>query len=300
MTQNPGNHTDQIVRGTAANGMIRALAITAPHTVQTAKENHGLSGVATIALGRLLMAGQLIGSLFKNEGENISLMIEGNGPLERLLVSADTEGNARGYASNPLAESSRLETGQPNVPEAIGQGSLVVVRNSPHVEPYVSETALINGTISGDLTAYYIISEQIPTVVELDVILDEQGNVENAGGFFIQLLPDYEESLLSQLENALASAEPLPSLLKRQETPESILKATLSGLDFVTFETTPAAFCCDCSRERSERTLLSLGAQELHKMVDDAEDVNIKCDFCGKNYGFTAKQIESLIEQLSC
>lgn len=282
---------DHIVRGTAAQGMIRALAISATNTVQAAQDAHDATPATTAALGKLMMAAQVIGSLHKDSGETISLMIRCTGPLAGLTVTGSWDGTVKGYAGNPHAEAASIS-------ELIGQGDLTVVRNSPHIEPYVSQIALINGTISDDLTAYYIISEQIPTIVALDVLLDEAGHVAAAGGYFIQLMPGYEESLLAELETAVSSAAPLQQLLENDCSPAEVLETLLGSLDYKTYEQTPTAFRCDCGRERCERTLISLGATELQEMIDEGNPVTIVCDYCSTPYEFSVEDLRDLISSL--
>lgn len=289
---------DRIIRGTAASGMIRALAIDAHETVQTAQASHESGALATAAMGRLMMAAQMIGSLFKNPGERITLMVAGNGPLGALTAVADTEGHVKGYAAQLDAVASGEGSGQPDIAAGIGAGTLTIIRNSPHAEPYVSQIALVNGTICDDLTAYYIVSEQIPTVVGLDVILDEDGRVQSAGGYLVQLMPGYADDLLSQLEQALSAAPSLRAMLKQGLDPEGMLEQLLAGLEFASYETTPAAFHCDCSWERSEQTLLSLGAHELKELVETGEPVEIRCDFCSKRYLFDAERLSALASEL--
>lgn len=292
-TDNPAPHRtpsgDCIAHGTAAGGMIRALAITAVDTVQAAQDAHGMALGATAALGRLMMAAQMMGSLFKNPGEYLSLIVQCAGELGGLTVTADTEGNVKGYAKNPQAGA--VET---DVAALVEQGALTVVRNSPHVEPYVSQIALVNGTIADDLTAYYIVSEQIPTIVALDVQMGVDGRVARAGGYFVQLMPGYDEALLGKLEEAVSAAGPVAAFLERGLAPDGMLDVLLGGLDFKLYEQTPAAFRCDCSRDRSERTLMSLGADELRAMVEEGNPIDIKCDFCGKTYTFTVDELRAL------
>lgn len=289
--ENTSAAIDFVVRGTAAQGMIRALAIRADQTVSTAQDKHDASPAVAIALGRLLMAAQMMGCLNKAPGDTISLMIQSAGEAGNFTVTADTDGNARGYAEHPDGMAA-------SVPELLGQGGLVVVRQSPYVEPYVSQIALLNGTISDDLTAYYIISEQIPTIVSLEVLLGEDGRVSHAGGYFIQLMPGYEDSLVDQIQTLVTNADPLATMLRNDLDPEQILQTILGELDYKTYERTDAAFQCDCSRERSERTLTSLGKQELQAMIDEGEPIDIKCDFCNTHYTFTPEQMTQLLETL--
>lgn len=289
---------DHIVRGTAADGMIRALAITAPSTVQAASDAHELNAVSTAALGRLMMAAQMMGWLLKGDGEQLSLAVRCTGDLGGMTVKADAHGNVRGFANNPAAEGCVDLDGAPVVESAIVQGNLVVVRTSPYIEPYVSQIALVNGTVNDDLTAYYILSEQIPTIVNLQVTFGEDGSVATAGGYFVQLMPGYEASLLEELQSALTKVPSVDRMLREGLSPAEMLQQSLGDLSFKPYESTPAAFSCDCSRERSERTLISLGAAELQSLIDEEQPVDIRCDFCNANYYFTLDELQELISSL--
>lgn len=287
---------DYIVRGTAAQGMIRALAITAPETVRAARDAHGLSAGATAAVGRLMMAAQMMGWLLKAEGEQLSLMVRCTADLGGMTVTADSKGSVKGYADNPAAQCAFDLDGQPDVASMIASGDLTVVRTSPYLEPYVSQIALVSGTINDDLTAYYILSEQIPTIVNVTVSFDSEGAVTHAGGYFIQLMPGYEDALLDQLQRALQAAPSVSGMLADSVSPTQMLERCLEGMDFKPYEYTPAAFRCDCSRERSERTLLSLGASELRSLIGEGQPVDIKCDYCSTTYHFTMDELEALAQ----
>lgn len=282
--------TDYILRGTAAQGMIRALAITAQNTVSTAQAAHGLSCAAAAALGRLLMGTQLMSVLLKDSQERISASIRCSGPIGSLTAVAKPDGTVKGFAKEPHPRNA-------TVAETIGQGTLTVVRESPFIEPYVSQIPLVNSTISDDLTAFYIISEQIPTIVCLEILMQEE-TVSQAGGYLIQLMPGYDDSLLGKLEACLSNAGPFANLLLQGLGPEEILGKLLADLDFKAYETLPASFACDCSRELSEETLLSLGAAELQSMAATEETMEITCDYCGKRYCFTSDELQSLVAEI--
>ena len=287
--------SDLIVRGTAAEGLVRALAISATETVREAQRAHGLSPLATAALGRLLMASQVMGSLFKDSGERLSLMISATGSLGGLTAIAGSDGTVKGYAENPAAPCACPAPTAADVAAGLESGTLAVVHTSPHIEPFVSQIALVNGTISDDLIAYYIISEQIPTMVSLDVVLDENGQVKHAGGYFIQLMPGYDDQLLSWLEAAVASAPSVSDMLAAGLGPQALLETVLAGQSFILYEATPTAYHCDCSRQRSEQTLLSLGTAELTNLIADNQPIDIKCDYCSTLYHFTPEELQALL-----
>ena len=290
---------DYIVRGTAANGMVRAFAATMRRTVQEARDRHQTSPVATAALGRLLTCGAIMGSMLKDEGELITLMVRGDGPIGGLTVTADAFGHVKGYASNsdvwlPLNEAGKLAVGQ-----AVGAGTLTVVQDQPWGDPYVSQLDLISGEIGDDVASYYVMSEQVPTSVGVGVLVDTDLSVRQAGGFIVQLMPDYDEATVSRLEANLAGIDSVTSLLEAGSTPTDILSLALEGLDFHVTQTSEVCFACNCSRERTEQVLATLGAKELQSLVDEGEPVELTCNFCGSSYSFGVDEVADLLRQVT-
>lgn len=288
---------DYIVRGTAADGMVRAIAITAKNTVQTARDNHNTSPVATAALGRLLMAAQMIGITFKGPDELLTLKIEGDGPMGGLTVTANNAGDAKGYVNHPNVWLPLNGKGKLDVGGAIGAGTLTVVRDIPFLDPYVSRINLVSGEIGDDISSYYAQSEQIPTAVGVGVLVDTDTSVKCAGGFFVQLMPGYDEELVGRLEENLTDVDSVTTMLDAGLSPEEILEKILDGMDYHTNDVVPAQFKCDCSYERVSSTILSLGAEEIQSMIDEGKPAEVCCHFCGKRYELDTAALKELLEQ---
>lgn len=288
---------DYIVRGTAADGMIRAMAVTARATVQTARDNHNTSPVVTAALGRLMMAAQMIGATFKDDDELLTLKVDGDGPVGGLTVTADNAGHVKGYANHPNVWIDLNSKGKLDVGGAIGKGTLTVIRDIPFLEPYVSRINLVSGEIGDDISSYYAQSEQIPTAVGVGVLVDTDTSVKCAGGFFVQLMPGYDEALVDQLEEALSGVDSVTSMLEDGKDPQAILEAILGGMGYHTNEIIEASFKCDCSYERVSATIASLGAAEIQSMIDEGKPAEVCCHFCGKRYELGTDELKALLQE---
>ena len=289
--------TDHIVRGTAADGMIRAFAATTRHTVQEARDRHQTSPVVTAALGRLLTAGGMMGSMLKDEGELMTLAIRGDGPIGGLTVTADACGHVKGYAGNPDVWLPLKENGKLDVGSAVGRGTLTVIQDQPWGEPYSSQLDLVSGEIGDDVASYFVVSEQIPTSVGVGVLVDIDLSVKQAGGFIVQLMPGYEEETLSALEENLAKMHSVTDMLQEGMLPVDILQVALDGLGFKSMGTSPVSFACNCSRERTSKVLISLGIEELQSLVDEGKPVELVCNFCNEKYEFELDEVRALLEE---
>ncbi len=290
-------NSDYIVRGTAAGGMVRAFAATTRRTVQEARDRHQTSPVATAALGRLLTVGAMMGSMLKDDGELITLSIRGDGPLGGLTVTADAHGHVKGYAGNPDVWIPLRGDGKLDVAAAVGQGSLTVVQDQPWGEPYSSQLELFSGEIGDDMAAYFAESEQIPTSVGVGVLVDTDLSVKQAGGFIVQLMPDCPEDVIARLERNLDGVAAVTDVLEQGMAPLDILEHMLQGLDFKPMEVQPTAFRCNCSRERTERVLVAMGADELQKLIDEGKPAELVCNFCNSKYEFSVDEMRELLAQ---
>lgn len=286
---------DHLVRGTAADGMIRAIAITARDTVQTAHERHGTSSLVTAALGRLLMAGQMMGAMSKVDDELITLEVRGDGPIGVLTVTANNRGQAKGFARNPNAWLPLNAMGKLDVGGGIGRGTLGVVRDVPGAMPYASQTELITGEIGDDMAQYFRASDQVPTAVGVGVLVDGVGDVRQAGGFIVQLMPGYEYFLIDELEERLRDVTSVTNLLEQGMGPAELLDHILVGLDFEELEVTPAEFHCGCNGERAARATMALGAAEIEDMIKKGETAEVHCHFCGRNHYLTPDDLRELL-----
>ena len=286
--------TDYMVRATAANAQIRAFAITSRETVECARSAHDLSPVVTAALGRLMTGALMMGSMLKGEKDMLTLQINGAGPVHGLTVTADSQGNVKGYADNPQAMMPPNSVGKLDVGGVIGAGVLTVIKDMGLKEPYSSTIELTTGEIGDDLTYYFAASEQIPSSVALGVLMEKNNTVRQAGGLIIQLMPFTSEEVIAKLEEKLTHMSPITTLLEEGQTPEQILETILGELGLEITDTMPVRFHCNCSKERVEKVLLSLGRKELQDLIDEGQDVELNCHFCNTNYVFTVEELSKL------
>lgn len=286
--------SDYIVRATAADTQIRAFACTTRETVEAARVAHNTSPVVTAALGRLLSAGAMMGSMLKGERDILTLQVRGDGPMKGLTVTADSRGKVKGYADVPDVILPANAAGKLDVGGAVGSGILSVIKDMGLKEPYVGQTMLQTGEIAEDLTYYFATSEQVPSSVGLGVLMNRDNTVRQAGGFIIQLMPFVEDAVIDRLEENLKKISSVTTMLDQGNSPEQMLKLVLEGLDLEVTDTMPTAFVCDCSRERVEKALVSLGRKELQDMIDEGEGITVNCHFCNKDYKFYMDDLKDL------
>lgn len=292
-------HGDHIVRGTAADGMIRAIAIAARDTVQTAKDSHHASPLVTAALGRLMMAGQMMGVMFKGPDELITLTVRGDGPIGGLTVTANTKGQVKGFANHHNVWLPPKANGKLDVSGGIGGGTLTVVRDQPGIEPYSSTVELVSGELGEDLTQYFVLSDQVPTSVGVGVLVDRDTSVRQAGGFILQMMPDYDDYLVDELESNLKGVSSVTNLLEQGMSPADMLEYLLRGLDYHELEATPAEFHCGCNDARAARAVLALGPTELADMIQKEEPAEVYCHFCGRRHQLSVPQLQELLDRAS-
>ena len=289
--------SDYIVRATAADNQIRAFAITSRDMVEKARQIHNTSPVATAALGRSLSAGAMMGAMMKGEQDLLTLQIRGDGPLGGITVTADSKAQVKGYVNEPAVLIPANAKGKLDVSGAIGTGMLQVIRDLGMKEPYVGQTELQTGEIAEDLTYYFANSEQIPSSVGLGVLLNRDNTVCQAGGFIIQLIPYTEDKVIDALEQRLAKVSSVTELLNRGLTPEGILEELLGDLGFTVNDTIPAAFSCNCSKERVEKAIISIGSKEIREMIRDGKPIEVKCHFCNEAYSFNIEELKKILEK---
>lgn len=289
--------SDCLVRAMTRDGFVKITAVNTTEIIRRAREIHKTTAVATAALGRVLAATSMIGNMQKNEEGSVTLTIKGGGPLGTLLATADPEGNVRGYVENPQVELMEKYQGKLDVGAAVGsEGTLTLIRDLHMKEPYVGTVELLGGEIAEDVASYFVESEQVPTVCALGVLLNRDQTVDVAGGYLLQLLPGAPDSLIDQLESAVMAAGNVSNLLKAGATPEDIIRMVLVGMDVEILETTPISYKCYCSRERVEKTIVSLGVQEMQSIIDDGQDIHVDCQFCDTVYTFTPEEIQALLD----
>ncbi len=289
---------DKIIRVTAGEGSIRGFFIDSRDVVNTAYEYHKTSPVVTAGLGRTLTAGLLIGQTLKNDKDQITLSIKGDGPAKGLLAVADSKGNVKGYPLVNIVDIPLKENGKLDVGTALGFGDINIIKDVGLKDMYTSQTPLISGEIADDLTYYYAKSEQIPTSIALGVLVDKDYSVKKAGGFFIQLMPEAEEEVIEKLEKKLMELKPITTLLDEGLTIEEVAKLVLGDLDLKINETIPVQFKCDCTKERVEKALISIGEVELTKIIEEDEKAELNCHFCNKDYLFSKEDLKQLREEI--
>lgn len=289
--------SDYIIRATAADGQIRAFAATTRELVEYARSAHNTSPVATAALGRLLTAGAMMGVMMKGEKDILTIKINGDGPIQGLTVTADSKGNVKGYAYNPDVMLPPNEKGKLDVGGALGVGVLSVIKDIGLKEPYVGDTILVTSEIAEDLTYYFATSEQTPSSVALGVLMNKNNTVRQAGGFILQLLPGASDEVIDKLEKKLGEINSITSMLDAGMTPEKILEDILGEFGLEIMDQMPTQFFCNCSKERIEKALISVGKKDLQEMIDDGETIEVNCHFCNKHYPITVEELKTLLEK---
>lgn len=287
---------DQLVRAITKDGMVKAVAVTTRELTERARQIHRTLPVATAALGRTLAAASMMGNALKEDGASLTLRIQGGGPLGILLAVSDNQGNVRGTVDNPAVDIPLRPDGKLDVGAAVGcDGTLTVIRDLHMKNPYVGSVGLLGGEIAEDLAAYFVESEQIPTACGLGVLVDRDQSVLSAGGYLVQMLPGAGEETAEQLEASLRAAKPVTELLRADPDPEALLRAALPGLELEILEKRPVEYRCDCSRERMERALISLGREELRAMIAEQGGAELTCRFCDNVQTFSREDLEALL-----
>ncbi len=288
---------DYIVRATAAHGQIRAFAVTSRDTVEKARAAHNTSPVVTVALGRLLSAASMMGIMMKGDDDLLTIKIESNGPVEGLTVTADSKGRVKGYAFNPNVIIPNNSKGQLDVASALGLGVMSVIKDIGLKEPYVGQTILVTSEIADDITYYFATSEQVPSSVGLGVLMNKDNTVEQAGGFIIQLMPDASEDIIDKLEKRIGEIKSVTEMLENGMTPENILEHILGDMDLDVLETIPTEFYCNCSKDRVEKAIISIGKKDIQEMIDDGKEIEVNCHFCNTKYTFSVEELKDILEK---
>lgn len=286
--------SDTLIRAYAADGFVRAFAASTKEIVAFAKKAHGTSPVCTAALGRLLTAGSMMGSMMKSKADLMTLLIRCEGPIGGLCVTADAEGNVKGYVNEPLVMLPAKPNHHFDVGGALGKGILSVIRDLGLKDPYVGEVELQTGEIAEDLTYYFASSEQTPSVVGLGVLMNKDNTVACAGGFILQLMPDCPEEVIERIEQNIKDIPSVTDMLSSGMSPEDILNRTLDGLNPEITDTLTPQYLCNCSKERYAKGIMSLGKKDLDSLIAGGEDIEVVCRFCGKKYTFSAEELKDM------
>lgn len=287
---------DYIVRATAANGQVRAFAAITREIVEEARQHHGTSPVATAALGRLLTAGTMMGSMMKNETDMLTLQVRGDGPIGGITVTADSKGDVKGYVENPDVMLPP-KNGKLDVGGAVGIGLLQVIKDMGLKEPYSGQTILVSSEIAEDLTYYFANSEQVPSSVGLGVLMEKDNTVKTAGGFIIQMMPFAEDATISQIEENLKLVTSVTELLDKGYTPEQLLEELLGNVGLEITDAMPTRFYCNCSKERVEQAVASVGKKDIQEMINDGKPIEVKCHFCNTAYHYSVEELKNILKR---
>lgn len=288
---------DYIVRATAANSQIRAFAITSKEMVETARQHHNTSPVATAALGRLLTGGAMMGVMMKGDKDMLTLMMKGDGPINGVTVTADSKGHVKGYVGNPNVLIPANYAGKLDVGAAIGYGTLTVIKDMGLKEPYSSQVPLGTSEVAEDLTYYFAASEQVPSAVGLGVLMSKDNTVKQAGGFIVQLMPFADEEVISKLEERVNNISSVTEMLEKGMTPEDILREVMGDMDVEFTDKIDTGFECNCSKEKVARALAGLSKKDMEDIINDGKEIEVKCDFCNTTYKFSVEELKKLRKQ---
>lgn len=288
----------KIVRYITQDGSAFVIAADTTDVVSKAEQIHKTSAVTTAALGRLMTACSMMGDMLKGKDDSITLRMNGEGPAGTLIAVSDSQGNTRGYVQNPVVEIPLNEKGKLDVKGAVGtNGFLYVMKDMGMNEPYVGQTEIVSGEIAEDITNYFAVSEQTPSVCALGVLVDKDLSVKAAGGFIIQLLPGCPEEVIEKIEKSVGKIDSVTNMLSQGMTPDDIAKIALDGIEIDKLDESEIEYRCNCSKQRVETALISTGIESLKEMAEENKDITVECHFCDKTYVFTPKEIEKLIEQ---
>jgi molecular chaperone Hsp33 len=283
------------VRMISRDGDLTVIAVDSTAIVAEAEKIHKTSAVTSAALGRLLTAASMMGAVLKGEKDSITLRLSGDGPAGPVTAVSDSEGNVRGYVTNPVVEIPLNIKGKLDVAGAVGRnGTLTVMKDLGLKEPYIGQIPIVSGEIAEDITSYFAQSEQTPTVCALGVLVNPDLSIKAAGGFMIQLLPTADETTIEKTERCVADIPPVTNMITSGMTPEEICRSVLKEFDLELLDEFAPEYRCGCTRERFLRGLATLGKKDLTEIAEDTV-TEITCNFCNKKYRFTPGEIRSLI-----
>lgn len=288
----------KIVRYIAVDGSAYIIACDSTDMVAEMERIHKTSAVITAALGRLITAASMMGDLLKSADDTVTLRLNGGGPAGELIAVSDSDGNARAYVENKIVELPLNSNGKLDVGSAVGRsGNLYVIKDIGLKEPYIGQTPIITGEVAEDITNYYAVSEQTPSVCALGVLVNPDLTVKHAGGFIIQLLPSCEDEIIDIIENNIKTLPSVTSMLESGMTADEIAVRAMQGIELDKLDESNAFYKCNCSKEKVERALISTGIENLNEMAESKENTQVECHFCDKTYVFTPAEIKQLIKK---
>ena len=290
----------RLTRALSVDGSVMAMAIDSTDIAGRIEQIHKTSAVVTAATGRLATAASMMGCLLKGENDTLSLRLSGGGPVGSIIAVADSTGSVKAYPANPVVELPLNDKGKLDVAGAVGtDGYLSVIRDLGLKEPYIGQTPIVSGEIAEDITNYYAVSEQVPTVCALGVLVNPDLTVKAAGGFLVQLLPFADEKAIETIEQNINGIKPVSTMIDEGMTPPDICKLLLSGLQPEILEERIPVYRCDCSKERVERALLSMGREQLNELIKEDHGTEVCCHFCEKKYRYTEDELKRLLDSAS-
>lgn len=291
--------SDHILRAITSDGLVQAAAISSRDLTERARQIHKTLPVATAALGRTLAGASMMGNALKGHGASLTLQIKGSGPLGTILAVSDSDGNVRGYVTNPQTELPLRPDGKLDVGGAVGQeGSLTVIKDLHMKEPYVGTVNLLGGEIAEDIAAYFVESEQIPTACALGVLVGVDQSVTAAGGYLIQLLPGAGEEIISKIEAGVQRMGPVTPVLEQGADARGLLQTVLSEFQLEFLESHPIEYRCYCSRDRVTRALISMGREELESLIREQGQADLTCQFCDAVYHYAKEDLEAILNHM--
>ena len=294
------NSKPTILRAMTRDGSARAFVINSTDIVNTAIGYHHTTPTASALLGRTLTAASMMGTLLKDKGNTLTLNIRGDGPAKNVIAVSDYAGNVKGYIAAPNIDIPKKSNGKLDVSGAIGHGTLAVIKDIGLKEPYSGMIDLVSGEIAEDITQYFAVSEQTPSLCALGVLIDRDYSCKAAGGVLVSLLPFAAEETISRLEKNANKLSNISSLFAEGLTNEQIMDIVLEGIEYDIFDEIEAGYGCDCSRERLSRVLVSLGRDEVEKIFAECreegkpEEIQFECHFCDKKYLFTKDEVTKI------
>lgn len=285
---------DYLVKALGYNGQVRAYAVSTTDTVAEAQRRHYTWPTASAALGRAMTAGVMMGAMMKGD-DKLTIKIEGGGPLGSILVDSNAKGEVRGYVTNPQTHFDLNDQGKLDVRRAVGtDGMLTVVKDIGLKDHFTGQTPIISGELGDDFTYYLVTSEQVPSSVGVGVLVNPDNTIKAAGGFILQLMPGTEEETIVAIEQQLKVIPPISKLIEAGSRPEDILEQLLGEGNVQILEKMPISFSCQCSRERIENALISLGKDEIRQIIEEEGQAEANCHFCNENYHFSKEELEQL------
>lgn len=289
---------DKLTKAVTNNGFIRIYAVNSKETVNMAQKFHKMMPLATAALGRLLTGAMLMGSMMKEEDSSITLQLKGDGPLGRILAVANSKGDVKGYVENPYADLPLNQIGKIDVGGGVGKdGYLSVVKDLKLKEPYIGQVPLQTGEVGDDLAFYFAQSEQVPSLVALGVLVDRDYSVKQAGGFIVQIMPDCDEFNLKKFEKSAGSIKSVTSMLEKGLSNEGLIREVMKDFEVDILEETEVSYECDCSDERMQRAIVSLGKAEIESIIKEQGEAEIVCQFCNRAYNYTKTDLENMLKR---